>query len=333
MIANWKEQGLPIVPIAVNVSPKRLMKTDFTQFVKDTIEEAGIEPELIELELTEQSIIQQSETTKNIITDLHHYGVSIALDDFGTGFSSLFDLINFDIQILKIDKSFIDGISINPVNESVIKSLIILSKDLGIKVVAEGVEVQEQLSFLQQQECHQIQGYIFSKPVKANQLIKLMKKEILKPVQVRRPKSIVENRRKYYRLAFQNPLCADMTIIKFKDKDTNLGYSNALIENISLGGLRFLTNINLPVQKDILLQFTTTILNESVTFIGVIVWKMEVDNLFQYGLEFQISRIDRDKLAPLFNRLSIQVNKKQFLPNSDFLQESKQQYFSVNPQN
>ena len=138
----------------------------------------------------------------------------------------------------------------------------------------------------------------------------------------------IYNRRNYYRLRFKFPLCAEMTIIKFNNEDVNLGYSKLLIEDISIGGLRFLSNMDLPVQRNIILQFETRILDEQLKFTGYIVWKKEINNLFQYGVEFNINEKERERFTPILNRLTIQLNKNPLLPSCDFLKDSKITYFT-----
>lgn len=324
---SWKKAGLPVVPISVNVSPKRLLKADFVHSIQEAIEQAEIDPGLIELELTEHVIIKNIETTKKVICKLKNFGVKFALDDFGTGYSSLSYIKELDIETLKIDKSFIDGIGLNEVNEGIIKSVIFLAKELGIHVVAEGVERKEQLNFLLQYECPQIQGYIYSRPVKETEFKKLLTKGMMKPVQTKRTETATENRRKYFRLKFDFPLCADMTIVKFKNKDIKLGKSRALIKDISLGGIGYLSDISLPVRDDLVLQFTTTILDKQIQFVGKNVWKLEVDGLWRYGFELMMSESEREQFAPLFNQLVLQLKRNPLLPGCHFLQESKTKYF------
>lgn len=325
--SKWKKETIPIVPISINISPKHLLKADFTKNVRNSINAAGIEPNLIELELTESVILKNIEKAKQVISDLKDFGVKFALDDFGTGYSSLSYLMELDIDTLKIDKSFIDGIGIKKSNEGIIKSSIFLSKELGMEVVAEGVEEKNQLNFLLQQECHQIQGYIFSKPVKETEFKNLLMTEVLTPNRTESSKDASKNRRKYYRLKFDIPLCADMTVTKFKNKDIKLGTSKVLVEDISLGGLRYLSNINLPIQEDLVLLFTTTILGNQYHLTGRNVWKLEVNGLYQYGFEFNLTETERDKLAPTINQLTLQLKSNPSLPNCRFLQGNKMKYF------
>lgn len=327
LLGNWERNGIEVVPISVNVSPKRLLKSDFVNRVKETILAAGIDPSLIELELTEQTIIKNTESTKNIITELKAFGVKFALDDFGTGYSSLSYLKDLDIDTLKIDKSFIDGITIKKANDAIVKSLIYLSKEVDINIVAEGVETQEQLNFLLQQECQQIQGYIYSRPVSDMKFLSLLKKELIQPLQTTKRPEVVKNRRRYFRINLDWPLAANMTILKFKNMDVKLGTSKAIIENLSLGGLKFTSSINLPVQRDMVIQFSTMILGHEVTFIGNNVWKSEsTDGLYQYGFEFTWNEVNRDKFAVILNRIILQLKQCAMLPDSHILTQKRMDF-------
>lgn len=325
-LARWQKQSIPVVPVSVNVSPKRLLKTDFVKTVQQTIHVAGIDPRLIELELTEQTIIKNTEATKNIITELKALGVKIALDDFGTGYSSLSYLKDLDIDTLKIDKSFIDGITLESTNDAIVKSLIFLSKEIDINIVAEGVETKEQLTFLLQQECQQIQGYIYSRPVSETRFESLLMKEVIQPLQTNALNEAIENRRKYFRAKLDCPLTADMTIIKYKNKDVKLGSSNALIEDMSLGGLKYVSNINLPIRRDMVIKFNTIILGKEVQFVGRNAWKFEIDGLYEYGFEFTLNEAERDRFALIFNKMILQLKEGALLPDSSILHVSKHEY-------
>lgn len=314
-LSTWIREGHPVVPVSVNISPRRLLRSDFVQNVQDTIHAAGIDPSLIEFELTEYVIIQNTEMTKKVISQLKSFGIRFALDDFGTGYSSLSYLMDLDIDALKIDKSFIDGIGLNKANEGIVKSALFLANELGIRAVAEGVEEHHQVKFLLQQGCLQIQGYYFSKPVETAVFKKQLQYGVLKRKRNTKLTKPVENRRKYYRLPFAEPLSTEMTIIRFNNHDIKLGKSKSLIEDISLGGLRYLSEIQLPVQKSLIIQFTAVILEQKVQFTGYNVWRKEVNGYYQYGLELIITEKEREKLAPLINQLRVTVTSRDLSNN------------------
>lgn len=326
LLSRWKEEGIEAVPISVNISPKRLLKDDFTKTVKKLITSAGIAPSLIELELTEYVIVKNIEKIKQIILDLKGFGVRFALDDFGTGYSSLSYLKDIAFDTLKIDKSFIDGICLNQSNEGIIKAAIFLSKELRLDVVAEGVERKEQFNFLLEQECHQIQGYLLSKPVKEPEFKGLLKRGMIQVKGVVGKQIPIKNRRRYFRLRLDFPLCAEMTVLKFKNKELKLGMSKALIQDISLGGLRYLSNVDLPVQEDFVLLFTTEIFDKKRQFVGYNVWKSEVNGFYEYGFKFTINNKQRDQFAAVFNQLTLQLKSSPFLANCSFLKGNMAKY-------
>lgn len=157
--------GKENIHVAMNISPRQLMSEDFVEHVRTSIKAAGIKPEQIEIEITESVFIESMEDSVHKLWQLRDIGVNLALDDFGSGYSSLTYLRSLPVGILKIDKSFIDKISSDEVQFQVVGSIIELGHTLGMSIVAEGVETEEQLAILTQAGCDHIQGYVFSKPL------------------------------------------------------------------------------------------------------------------------------------------------------------------------
>ena len=152
--------------IAINISDIQLREEGFIDFVSALLNKYNIPPEYIEFEITEGVIMQSVSRNIELLLNLKKLGVSIALDDFGTGYSSLSYLKRLPIDVLKIDKSFVDGIGVDEKSEYIAESIIKLSHSLDLKVVAEGVETKEQLGYLDKMKCDIAQGYYFSKPEK-----------------------------------------------------------------------------------------------------------------------------------------------------------------------
>jgi diguanylate cyclase (GGDEF)-like protein/PAS domain S-box-containing protein len=319
-IKEWKQSGLPIVPISINKSPKRFLRNDWNATVFNVLKETNIDPSLLEFEITETTLLQHNETVMNSINLLKEVGIKIALDDFGTGYSSLTHLEKYPIDTIKIDQSFIRNIS-NHRDEMIIKSTIFLAKGLKMKVVAEGVETMEQLSFLKQQECDEIQGYLFSRPVSKKEFQDLLKRFILKPTGIIHNSDEIINRRKYYRINLMFPLSSQMSITSINGQKVELGKTEVLIQDLGFGGLKFLSTLDLPVRPDIVLQFKTKIMDQEVTLIGIIVWKQEVKELFKYGFEFIIDEIERENLVSLLNSFTIKLRKNPLVPDCNFIQE------------
>ncbi|MGX2961668.1 EAL domain-containing protein [Peribacillus sp. JNUCC 23] len=180
-IREWKEEQLSTVPISINISAVHFMKQDWLHTIEKAVQEAGIHPQDIEFELTESSCLNNKEAAKNTMNSLKKMGITISLDDFGTGYSSLAYLTQFPFDVIKIDKSFIQNMIHSDQDMFIAKSIIYLAKGLQIKVVAEGVETLQQLNILKEEECHQIQGYLFSRPVPNEEFKTLLQQRILQP--------------------------------------------------------------------------------------------------------------------------------------------------------
>lgn len=174
---RWQAKGFPPIRMAVNIASQQLNQSDFVQKIKDILIETGLEPHYFEIELSESAIIDSSIIDK--INELKAFGMQIALDDFGTGYSNLYHLRNLELNRLKIDRSFIHNIQFNRNDELIIQAIIAMAKSLNLEVLAEGVETQKQLDFLQGNECNQIQGFYFSKPLSATELTELLENPTL----------------------------------------------------------------------------------------------------------------------------------------------------------
>ncbi|TDF41866.1 GGDEF domain-containing protein [Alteromonadaceae bacterium M269] len=165
------EAGLEDLVVAVNISPKQFGRSDFLDKVRTVLEETGLPPRNLELEITEGVIIYNEEETIETLTSLKNLGVMLAIDDFGTGYSSLSYLKKFDIDKLKIDQSFVRHIQTEQADESIVRTIIDLGRNLHLKLIAEGVEEIEQLEILKSLGCDEIQGYFFSKPLPENAFV------------------------------------------------------------------------------------------------------------------------------------------------------------------
>jgi diguanylate cyclase (GGDEF)-like protein/PAS domain S-box-containing protein len=170
----WLDLGLPSIAIAVNISAKEFRHEHFLEGVFEILMETGLNPKLLELELTESVLMKRVETTGSILETLRAKGVRVAVDDFGTGYSSLSYLRKFPIDALKIDQSFVRQITTSSGETSIVTAIISMGRSLGLRVIAEGVETQEALAFLQAQECEEAQGYYFSPPLPPGQFVKLL---------------------------------------------------------------------------------------------------------------------------------------------------------------
>lgn len=166
--ARWRDAGLKAVPIAINLSARQLRHAGFSVAVANALRDRALEARLIEVEVTESSLMDNPEEARKALLELKTLGVTLAIDDFGTGYSSLAYLKRFPFDTLKIDRSFVRDINTDPEDATIARTIIALAHSLALTVVAEGVETEEQLEFLVANRCDQAQGFLFSKPVPAD---------------------------------------------------------------------------------------------------------------------------------------------------------------------
>jgi diguanylate cyclase (GGDEF)-like protein/PAS domain S-box-containing protein len=174
-IRSWQRSGLPVRPITVNLSARQFQQKDFEATVRHVLREAGVDPSLVQFELTESLLMSDPEGAARTLRGLKDSGVKISVDDFGTGYSSLAYLKRFPIDALKIDYSFIRDITSDPEDAMITLAIIGLGHSLKLKVVAEGVETQEQLELLAANGCDEIQGYRFSVPTTPEECAEMMR--------------------------------------------------------------------------------------------------------------------------------------------------------------
>ncbi|MEG0259278.1 MAG: EAL domain-containing protein [Lysinibacillus sp.] len=168
---QWRELGFRPVRIAINISPKQFRKENFARKIHSLLDKYEVKPELIEVEITESSMTNVNETF-SMLSELKLLGVYVSVDDFGTGYSSLSYLKRYPIDIIKIDQSFIADIQKDDKNEAIIKAIISMSHNLGLEVIAEGIEEPFQVDFLKKFSCQKGQGYLYNKPLPVEAMIK-----------------------------------------------------------------------------------------------------------------------------------------------------------------
>lgn len=175
--ADWQAAGLPIVPVAINLSVVQFRDASLCKTVLDALRSSGLDPAMVELELTESIAMDDSTFTIDMVAQLHALGISLSIDDFGTGYSSLSYLKRFKIDKLKIDQSFVRDLHCDPDDEAIVTAIIGLAQSLGFRTIAEGVETQAQLDFLRSHQCDEIQGYFISRPVPADEFARQLARE------------------------------------------------------------------------------------------------------------------------------------------------------------
>ncbi len=172
---TWHDAGWSYLHLSVNISSRQFNDPDFISSVHEIITSTGINPEFLELELTESMLMRNASATINALNSLNALGVRFAIDDFGTGYSSLSYLRRFPIDTIKIDRSFIHDVTDNPDDAAIASAIIVMAQSLSLNVIAEGVENQQQLEFLSSRDCHYLQGNLFSRPLPAEEFTAMLK--------------------------------------------------------------------------------------------------------------------------------------------------------------
>jgi diguanylate cyclase (GGDEF)-like protein len=171
----WQQQGLPAVCMAVNLSLRQLTDDNLIDDIRTALNDSGMAPNLLELEITESMVMHNPALIISILSKIKSMGVRLAIDDFGTGYSSLAKIQRFPVDTLKIDRSFVRNIPQDAEDKAITEAIIGMGKTLSLTVVAEGVETEEQMNFLKEHSCDEMQGYYFSKPVVPEQFADLLR--------------------------------------------------------------------------------------------------------------------------------------------------------------
>ncbi len=173
----WYDAGFDDLQMSVNISSRQFNNTEFINVLHNTLDRTGVNPECLELELTESMLMRQASSVVTALKSLNELGVRFAIDDFGTGYSSLSYLRRFPIETIKIDRSFIRDITEDPDDAAITRAIVVMARNLSLKVIAEGVETEKQLAFLKENDCHLIQGFYYSPPLPVEEMTALLEKQ------------------------------------------------------------------------------------------------------------------------------------------------------------
>lgn len=172
---KWRSAGLPGIRMAVNLSLQQLQNHGIDSVVEDVLSETGMDTEWLELEVTESIAMKESHEVTDTLNVFKKQGIAIAIDDFGTEYSSLSRLKNLQVDRIKIAMPFVQGIGVSEKDEAIARAIIVLAKNLGLQTIAEGVETEQQLSFLRQNMCDEIQGFYYYRPMPPEEIEKLLR--------------------------------------------------------------------------------------------------------------------------------------------------------------
>jgi EAL domain-containing protein (putative c-di-GMP-specific phosphodiesterase class I) len=173
----WQEEGLPAMRVAVNLSARQFQQRNLMEVVARALQETGLAPHLLQFEITEGIAMHDVDFTVPMLRRLRAMGVQFAIDDFGTGYSSLAYLKRLPIDAVKIDRSFVSDLTVDADDAAIASTVITMAHSLKLSVIAEGVETEEQLAFLSRRRCDEMQGYLFSRAVPAEEIGKILRAE------------------------------------------------------------------------------------------------------------------------------------------------------------
>ncbi|MBM7704755.1 EAL domain-containing protein [Metabacillus iocasae] len=319
-LKQWEEQGIEGLKMSINFAPQHFLETNMLERVSEIVTGHGVNPRQIQIEIVESSFLENESVICHYLNEFSKRGFFIAIDDFGVGYSSLSYLRRFTVHTIKIDKTFIRESLHNKVDFEIIKGLIQVARRLNIQVIAEGIETNEQRLILNSLDCHFLQGFYFSKPLHYEEFEDYMKNKA-KKVQL-------PNKRKYHRLSFPAPVEAFVTIKEYNNQPVSVGQSLILLENISGGGLVFISTIQIPTQADFLLAFTINFLGEYMVLQGTIVWSREVgEGLNRYGVQFVAEEEGSSQVLSFINQLEIHVKKGAERTQLPYIYDSPSEYF------
>ncbi|HEY8363880.1 MAG TPA: EAL domain-containing protein [Tissierellaceae bacterium] len=334
---EWIKNGLPSIKVSVNFSPIQFYEENFVDDILDIINQYELNPDFLIIEITESTFLKNQDTIIKNLKKLKSHGIQIAIDNIGKGYSSLLYLSSFNVDIVKIDKSFTGNISLNENNKSIIKLIVNVARELKIKLVAEGIETVEELLYLKSINCYTGQGFIFSKPLEVEDFEKLLKEGNVKSVLFKDLANVpFAERRKFFRINFLQLLEGDLTVQEIRGKKINVGNTKILIKNLGPGGLCFISNIRFPVEKDIVLQFTTELVGKELKVYGYPVWSKEIKSnlyeygikLYEYGVEFSVDENERMELIRELNKVQIKMKKNELFGEGRFISGTYVQYFA-----
>lgn len=325
------DKGLPPIKMSINVSGMQFLETDFATKILNIIDEFQLDPHFLIIEITESILMRKMDKAVLEIRKLQSHGIEVALDDFGTGFSSLMYIKSMNIDILKIAGSFLEDVPENETNATIVKQTVDLARSLNLKTVIEGIETHDQLAFLRRCDCATGQGYIYSRPLPAEEFEEYLEKRSIQPAVVEESAASYRvNRRKYFRVSFNRLLEGRLTIAELYGRSVNVGNTKVLIKNIGPGGLCFLSTIRFPVDRHIVLRFTFELADENVEILGKPVWTRPLeDNLYEYGIEFAIDEIERQALTFILNQVQIRLKKDVLFDDPHFVSTSPSDYFKA----
>lgn len=328
---EWKKKGMAYIKILMNISHVQLLEHNFVNNTIEIIKRYQLHAKFLCLEITEAMVINQPEIIMNIIKELAEYGVSVALDNFGIGYTSLIYIRSLEISLIRIDESIISKLANDETCLIIVRNIISLARELKIKLVADGINDIKQLGILKELYCYAGEGKLFSKELEKEAFTNLLARKVCNTKVKSLATTIVDDKRKYFRIEFDKYLKAKKTIIELHGKKVEIGYTDVLIKNIGPGGICILSNIKIPISKAILYHIVFHLMDQEITLRGKPVRMIRLNgNLVEYGIELVISETERDKLTYILNMVTVKMQHNKAYIEGDFIEEGYREFFIRN---
>lgn len=320
-LKKWQDAGVSSPRISINLAPENFLLPNLYQFIKKTLKKYKVSPEQFEIEITEETKLKYDETLISTIERIQSLGVKLALDDLGSGFSSVYDLLHYNFNTVKIDRQAIDDLENSEEQQIIIKALLDLFRRLKVTTVVEGVERKEQFDIIREIGCDQIQGFYFSPSISSEEMTKWFQMDYAVPSNA--PEERRLERRKYFRVKLSHSLTAKMRILSIQEKEITLERdTKILIQDIGPGGLKFYSYLHLPAKDSIVYGFDIELLGEHYNLTGKIVWNQELKKgIFEHGVEFSISESEREKLTSALFKLSAILREQPSYTDNSIIEE------------
>lgn len=286
---QWLDQGYAPGKISVNYSTVQFFEKNFVENILETIQEYQLSPRFLIMEITESVLMKNAEKVTSDLYRLRKLGVQIALDDFGTGFSCLAYLKTFPIDVLKIDRFFIQHLFQDSSSSTIIRSVIQMAQDLNIKLVAEGIENEEQRSYLQELHCYAGQGFLYCKPMAENMFSRVLEIGTCIPAKfcAGKKENPFWDRRQFIRIKLPEMFPAEMGIYHKKTSAWSEYPIRVGIKNIGTIGLCFSSDVRISLTEEVSLNFTLPFFDQSIKVTGKPVWISGPDDgIYECGVQF-----------------------------------------------
>ncbi|TCI52135.1 EAL domain-containing protein [Exiguobacterium sp. SH5S13] len=276
-LRDWQDKDLPVVPVSINVSPKRLLHGHYAETVTRALRRYTLTPSLLEIEILETDVLSDNRKIHDTLEQLDAANIRVALDDFGTGYSSLSYLQQYPIKTIKIDQQFAADLHENKKSQAIVRTILFMAEEFAMDVVIEGVETLEQLDVVRRLNCRIVQGYLFSRPLGAEQFERALEDRFLATTETVGPAVT--------RQAFS--LEASVTIHKFHDRELSIGSTPILVTKIGLQGLYFHARVRLPVSEAIELKIFLPQIGDKTELLVRLVRVTELESgLFEYEASY-----------------------------------------------